>query len=144
MKLLLTALLLQVSLTPLARADTLDRINECERRGGGTCVFDILRELAGKSGGSGEIDSFTFVGQMSNRDLTFPVSASVETTINNCLTTYRSQIPGNGPNNPYGYVWFGSYRYKNRGGAYNFQSLGNETDARRLCSDVFDLIRRAQ
>ena len=30
-----------------ARADIYDRINSCQNFGGGTCVFDLLRELAG-------------------------------------------------------------------------------------------------
>ena len=38
------------------RADTIDRINSCQQSGGGTCVFDLLRELASRpSGGRPEI-----------------------------------------------------------------------------------------
>ena len=36
-----------------AQADIFDRINECERSGGGGCVYNIMRELARSSSGSG-------------------------------------------------------------------------------------------
>ena len=45
------ALFFGFSLT--AQADVFDRINECERVGGGGCVYNILRELARSSSGTG-------------------------------------------------------------------------------------------
>lgn len=44
MKNLLAVLLITISFS--AHADIFDRINECERVGGGDCIFDLLRELA--------------------------------------------------------------------------------------------------
>ncbi|MGE4132593.1 MAG: hypothetical protein AB7F86_13200 [Bdellovibrionales bacterium] len=34
-----------------AQADIHDRINQCESMGGGSCIFDLLRELANRGGG---------------------------------------------------------------------------------------------
>lgn len=36
-----------------AQADIFDRINDCERIGGGTCVFDLMREMARTKPGGG-------------------------------------------------------------------------------------------
>ena len=41
-----------------AHADTLDRINECEAKGGGSCLYDLLRELAQNNKGSDTPDFF--------------------------------------------------------------------------------------
>ena len=38
--------------TQVSFADINDRINDCERSGGGSCVYNILRELASSSGGN--------------------------------------------------------------------------------------------
>jgi hypothetical protein len=35
--------------------DIYTRINNCESSGGGTCVFDLLRELAGRGGNQAEL-----------------------------------------------------------------------------------------
>lgn len=35
-----------------AKADINDRINSCESSGGGSCVYDILREIAARPSGS--------------------------------------------------------------------------------------------
>lgn len=51
---LLTFSLLFLALPNLAKADILDRVDSCERGGGGSCVFDILRELAGRGGRGGD------------------------------------------------------------------------------------------
>ena len=45
-KILFVSSLFLVSHT--ASADILDRINECEENNGGSCIFDLLRELASK------------------------------------------------------------------------------------------------
>jgi hypothetical protein len=50
MRILVGLLVLAVS----AQADVVDRIDSCERNGGGSCVFDILRELAGRGGRGGD------------------------------------------------------------------------------------------
>jgi hypothetical protein len=54
MKTLLPALL-GLLVSSFAHADTIDRIDACEKNGGGACVYDILRELARK--GHGDNDS---------------------------------------------------------------------------------------
>lgn len=38
-----------------ANADIFDRINSCESSGGGSCVYNLLRELASRPTGGGEI-----------------------------------------------------------------------------------------
>ena len=48
-----------------ATADIIEDINNCEQIGGGTCVFDILRDLAGAGGGSTRV-TVEFFGQSSN------------------------------------------------------------------------------
>lgn len=41
--------ILALTLAPAAKADIYDRINACQQAGGGTCIFDLLRELANGS-----------------------------------------------------------------------------------------------
>ena len=72
-KSLLTLLALTVLSPALsARADVFDRIDQCERSGGGSCVYDILRELARSGGGhhGPRIQSGTYTSESYSMTLT--------------------------------------------------------------------------
>jgi|GEM_PF-3359153 len=43
--------LMLLGLSISAQADIQDRINSCEKSGGGSCIYDLLRELARTGGG---------------------------------------------------------------------------------------------
>jgi len=43
--------LMLLCLSISAQADIQDRINSCEKSGGGSCIYDLLRELARTGGG---------------------------------------------------------------------------------------------
>jgi hypothetical protein len=51
----LAAFVLFFGISFTAHADVFDRINECERTGGGSCVYNILRELARTTSNPGAI-----------------------------------------------------------------------------------------
>ncbi len=72
------------------RADIFDRINTCENQGGGSCVFNLLRELAANSGPTASfLNGGVYVSDSWN--MTVVVSGTTVTIYDTVTTTQAGE-----------------------------------------------------
>lgn len=81
-KLIMTLIIASTSLS--ANADIYSRIDSCERSGGRTCIFSLLRELAGKKGQEEKKNSCKCEGK------------KAESVSSKCFMKYESVLTLNG------------------------------------------------